>query len=740
MIRHRRTAWLVAAVLAVLLVPLTASAQTPVPIGRADALVADAFGIEVDGDAVGLDPAQIDRNPFVRVEMPPQLETARAALADLGPIDGDGTLIRAVEIETVTAGGDLDEGRASAVAGVVGVELLGGSIGGLLGAPALIDAEAIRAVSTSTCGPEYPTLEEASAGTTFTGGSILGQPVPENPGPNTEIAVELPGLGGFVAVLNEVIPDSSGVGYTVRGLHLYPAEGATQGAAGVELILAEAHSSVVCADGAGPTGENPLLAEYEIRLDKQLVGDGGSAVAGETVTYELTVTNQSDAACTVTELVDTLPEGFAYVADSQTGFLDSAESATQNGPDVLFDFGGGLAVEPMSTVTGTFDARLADDLPPRTYYDDAQLRSTCGSARTGPTAPVSVTPSDLGAQCVPEDLGTGSGTADLGRINGLGRVDTAIRVSGCLFPEGADVVVLGRADLYADSLSGGPLASVRNGPILYTPTDSLDPATAAEIERLDPQAVILLGGVAALTPAVERAAGEFAPTERYGGFDRFDTATRIADALVTAGAARNGVAFITDGGGGPAETRGWPDAISAAPLAGFRGDPILLVSNTDIPAITDAQLDDMGITETLIIGGTAAVGPGVETSLRDGGHGPERLGGANRFDTSAMVYDRSVADGLDPGVLILATGLGWPDPLSAGPTASRLGISFLLVDGADLDASSESRAVIERQADVIDVVRFIGGPATISRDVEVQVAGILGAQPSPEVVGPSASG
>jgi putative cell wall-binding protein len=80
-------------------------------------------------------------------------------------------------------------------------------------------------------------------------------------------------------------------------------------------------------------------------------------------------------------------------------------------------------------------------------------------------------------------------------------------VAGRFDTGSAEGVVVGRDDVFADALSGGALAAVHHGPVLLTPPGAASPGVVAEAARvLKPGGTVyLLGGPAALSPAVESA-------------------------------------------------------------------------------------------------------------------------------------------------------------------------------------------------------------------------------------------
>ncbi|MEX2619476.1 MAG: choice-of-anchor P family protein [Egibacteraceae bacterium] len=200
------------------------------PTSPADSLTASAFGLDVNLLGVEV----LDEEPSVAIALPEprQAEETDEVLGGL-PLQ---PLVEAEVIE-VFARGDLDLGFAQGEAAVTDLEILSGDP---LDEEPLVTADAIRTISTSTC-PDEGTFEEAMEGSQFVNVTVAGVELPLDPPPNTNIVI--PGVAEVW--INEVIPDEAGEGhgFTVRGLRvdLLDSEGA-------DIVVAEAHSSVICAD------------------------------------------------------------------------------------------------------------------------------------------------------------------------------------------------------------------------------------------------------------------------------------------------------------------------------------------------------------------------------------------------------------------------------------------------------------------------------------------------------------
>jgi putative cell wall-binding protein len=312
----------------------------------------------------------------------------------------------------------------------------------------------------------------------------------------------------------------------------------------------------------------------------------------------------------------------------------------------------------------------------------------------------------------------------LERVFGPTRIETAVEISRARWDTSL-TAVLARDDVFADALAGAALAADEDAPILLTHREELPEATQEEIERLGARRVILLGGDAAISEDVaDELRAQAIVVERIGGEDRFETAAMIAEQL-----GDTETAFLVEGWHANPE-RGWPDAVSSAPYAAFTENPILLTIHDTLPEATADALEDLGVSETIVVGGSGAVSDAVVSEVSDRGHGPRRVFGPDRYATSVAVLDEAIEAGMDTQVTWLATGENWPDALAAGPAVGLEGDALLLVHDQDLNVSPATRDAIAEHAPTMQLVRLLGGTMAISADVEQQVAGILGEQPA----------
>jgi hypothetical protein len=160
---------------------------------------------------------------------------------------------------------------------------------------------------------------------------------------------------------------------------------------------------------------------------------------------------------------------------------------------------------------------------------------------------------------------------------------------------------------FPDALAGGAIAARKNGPILLVSPTSVPSATAAELRRLRPAKIVVLGGTAAVSESVRSALTQYTAgsVSRISGSDRYATAVQLSRSTY---ASSDSVVIVTG--------RSFPDGLSGGPLAALMPGPLLLVSPTSLPASVGAELKRLAPKRVLVIGGTAAVSAGVEKAIQ----------------------------------------------------------------------------------------------------------------------------
>lgn len=289
------------------------------------------------------------------------------------------------------------------------------------------------------------------------------------------------------------------------------------------------------------------------------------------------------------------------------------------------------------------------------------------------------------------------------RHDGADRYATAADASRATFEPGVPRVLLATGQSFADALAAGPVAGRLGAPVLLVQPTQLPEATRAELARLDPGAVTVLGGPAAVSDDVlaqVRAAVD-APVERVAGPTRYATAARLSAAYVDPGPA---VAYVATGAG-------FADALTGGAAAAAEGGPLLLVTRDAVPTEVRDELLRLDPGRIVVLGGTAAVSDGVVAALDDlTDGGVTRRAGTDRYETAAAVVAAAFPGTED--TVVLATGEAFADALAGGAVAARRSGPLLITRTACVPE------VVLQEVERLDPATLIvlGGTAAVSPD------------------------
>ncbi|MCU1638879.1 MAG: LytC [Microbacteriaceae bacterium] len=287
------------------------------------------------------------------------------------------------------------------------------------------------------------------------------------------------------------------------------------------------------------------------------------------------------------------------------------------------------------------------------------------------------------------------------RLSGADRYEVAVAVSQRAFPSTAPVVYIATGANYPDALSAAPAAVKQGGPLLLTPVDGVPAIVRAEIERLNPTRVVVVGGPASVSPRAFAELERLAPTIRISGADRYEVSLAVVDyAFETVGSA-----YIVTG-------TNFPDALSAGAAGAAKSVPVILVNgpSASVNRATEKLLDKLGVASIKIAGGVNSVSTFIEDQLAML-RPVARLAGADRFAASQSIntdaFDRS-------DTVYLSTGFNYPDALAGAALAGK-GQAPLFV----VPTSCVPRGVLDqiRRLGASKVV-LLGGPASLTPEVQ----------------------
>ncbi len=296
------------------------------------------------------------------------------------------------------------------------------------------------------------------------------------------------------------------------------------------------------------------------------------------------------------------------------------------------------------------------------------------------------------------------------RLGGKGREDTAISIAEEGWPQGAGTVILSASEdaAWPDALTSTPLAKKYDAPLLITPSTALLPQVSAELAKLHPQTIVIVGG--RISPAIEETLKKTYTVRRLFGIDRYETSVKIAEAL---GLGTDKTVFLATG-------EAAPDALTVAPIAAQLQQPILLTPPTGIPASVNTFLSANHVQTLNVVGGTGVVPTEILPELSY-----KRYGGADRFLTM-----QAILEGFRPSLpnLFFTNGSGnvFADALAGGPLVAKLGGALLLTGNQTLgnvtrDYLRQVRGYATFTQDTGTVGRFyqLGGTGALSLDSDL---------------------
>jgi len=338
-----------------------------------------------------------------------------------------------------------------------------------------------------------------------------------------------------------------------------------------------------------------------------------------------------------------------------------------------------------ATGTGTIPTTSAN-----TFALSGATIDTTGAAAVKVTAAFGAGPTTIGAQQ------TVAVAVAQPRLGGTDRYSTAAQMFNAAFSTATSVVVASGAN-FPDALSANYLASTltpQTG-VLLTDPNALPGVDVPILTNNHIATVYIVGGTAAVSQNVQNQIaalhvgntpnGAFLQVIRVSGADRYATNNAV-DLFNGAGGAGNTAVLATG--------ENFADALSVGPAVYNKKLPLVLTTGGSLTASAQATLQNLGITNVVIAGGTSAVSGNVETQLKALNITVEnRFAGADRTATAALVEAWEVATtattvaatgysgiaGLgfvwsaNNGQAYVTRGDNFPDALAAGPLAGHGG-------------------------------------------------------------------
>lgn len=334
----------------------------------------------------------------------------------------------------------------------------------------------------------------------------------------------------------------------------------------------------------------------------------------------------------------------------------------------------------------------------------------------GPMAPAQAT----AVTDHPEETASSSVAAQASkRLAGKDRYSTAVAISQHLYPAGAGTVFVANGTDFPDALAGGPGAAHLDGPVLLINSASNVPSVVkTELDRLNPDRIMVLGGSSVVGSAAVSTLQAYAPVTRLGGQNRYETAAAVAGLWNS-----SDTVYIASG-------QSYPDALAGGAAAGYEGAPVLLSTSTSLSQATSARLASLDPARVIVLGGKMVTPTSVVNKIKDTVPGVPvyRFAGENRYATAQAVADNIWPAGSSDA--FYATGLGFADALSGIPAAAQHGAPLLLVQ-SDCAPNPTRKATSDLG---VSTEYLLGGKLAVSDDATTTACGSTPPPPATDTV------
>jgi glucose/arabinose dehydrogenase len=269
-------------------------------------------------------------------------------------------------------------------------------------------------------------------------------------------------------------------------------------------------------------------------------------------------------------------------------------SAVQEGRDVVYvasgaDFPDALAAAPVAGTRRTSVLLVKHDAVPQPVATELERLSPDVIHVLGGTASIS--------DAVVDELGAYASDG-VDRIGGANRYETAALLSHSFFAPQVAYVYIVSGEAFPDALAAGA-AAVDRGAVLLVTHNGIPQSTAEELQHLQPQEIIVVGGTNAIDPSVEAGLAQYTdgPVSRQAGPDRYATSAAVS---FHAFQPPTDAAYLASGAS-------FADALSGGAVAGANDGPILLTERDCVPDSVRSEIDRLEPTRVVVFGGTAAV-------------------------------------------------------------------------------------------------------------------------------------
>ncbi|WP_437124980.1 SpoIID/LytB domain-containing protein [Bacillus pumilus] len=289
---------------------------------------------------------------------------------------------------------------------------------------------------------------------------------------------------------------------------------------------------------------------------------------------------------------------------------------------------------------------------------------------------------------------TGTNVSSIARYDGKNRYEVANNIASAGWKNPSTIVIVNR-DAFADAISATPLAYKLNAPILYTNAERLTKTTEKQINKMNPDNILIIGGTTSVSSATEKTLKKYGKIKRISGKSRYAVSQNIAKEMGNYSQAIVATGSI------------FTDSASVTPYAARNGYPILLTKKDSLPTYKLPS-------KVIIVGGEKSVSKKVESQIKKTST-VKRIGGANRYEVSANIVTEL---NMNANKLYLANGSIFTDAITFSLLAAKNNSPMVLVK--DNSLTSPVTSVVKKQGTYS--FQLSGGTKSISASLQTKLS------------------
>ncbi|WP_382305993.1 cell wall-binding repeat-containing protein [Herbiconiux sp. UC225_62] len=205
--------------------------------------------------------------------------------------------------------------------------------------------------------------------------------------------------------------------------------------------------------------------------------------------------------------------------------------------------------------------------------------------------------------------------------------------------------------------------------------------------------------------------------ERIDGDDRYEVAAHIAQLIAPA---KTPLVYVASG-------ENYSDALSASAIAAQHNAPLVLATSSGFTNYAYNVVNLFQAADVVLVGGENSLTRKVEDELHAMSSHPKvtRIGGADRFEVSRNLISNPKFGAMASTSISVASGLKFPDALSASPAAAKIKTPVLLVNGEATAISAVEKALLTSRG--VTSATVFGGEDTLSAAVAADIKSVTGA-------------